>query len=111
MNDVSVEELQRQATRFEEETSKLARYLDELTTDGAGFLYDLKMTVGAESDLGVTISALGGAVRNASANAVNSLNQAKEIIVQKCTEISNVLEEATNAYQQQVNEIAKIKFY
>ena len=91
MQGTTVEELLRQARRFEEETNNLKQFLDELTTDGAGLLYDLKMAVGAETDLGHAISSIGGVVRQAATSAVNALIY------------SNDIKEATSLYLEACN--------
>ncbi len=81
-----VEALETTAERFDQEINNLKKNLETLTTDGSGLLYDLKQTVGPDSDLGATISAVGGSVMSAQNQAINSLTQIKTIIDTKIAE-------------------------
>ena len=100
--NTGIEELERQAMRFQDEIDNLARYLDELTTDGAGYLYDLKQVVGPDSDLGYAISSLGGAVRSAADSAVTRLRETVDIINTKCAEHKQA-QQATESQYSDIN--------
>ena len=110
MEQTYVEELLRQVSRFAEEKADLSRYLDELTTDGAGLLYELKLAVGADSDLGQTIASLGGAVRRAANNGIHSLDNAYEIMAKQCEQLSSMLNQINMDYSQYVQTINAITF-
>lgn len=110
MQGTTVEELLRQARRFEEETGNLKQFLDELTTDGAGLLYDLKMAVGAETDLGHAISSIGGVVRQAATSAINALTETHTIIDQKATETSQTQAQTSADFTNLTTQIGTITF-
>lgn len=108
MPQSEIVELDRMATRLSEETAKLKQYLKDLTTDGSGYLYDLKMAVGSDSELGFAISRLGGSVMQASEKAVNSFEELYKIMQEHISTTNVVQEEADSSYgtlSQQFDEI------
>lgn len=98
MPQSEIVELDRMATRLNEETEKLKQYLKELTSDGSGYLYDLKMAVGSDTELGFAISRLGGSVMQASEKAVKSFEELYEIMKEHISATNIVQDEADSSY-------------
>lgn len=105
-----IEAMEIMLSRFLEERNHLKKVLDALTTDGDGVLYRLKQAVGADSQLGATISNVGGAVMSARTNAIVALDQIAEIIKQKIAEAKSYNAEAEAGLTQINTKINNITF-
>lgn len=106
----NVEQLQVLTERFEQEKDNLRIALDELTTNGAGILYEIKMIVGADTDLGQAISRCGTSVRNAATNAIKYLTEAHDKMDSYIVQYKHVNQEAVERYRQASAAIQTIDF-
>lgn len=70
-----IKELQRIRDRIKTEKESLKTTLDALTTNGQGILYDIKIAVGADSELGTAVGNLGGKVLQASDMVMKDLDE------------------------------------
>lgn len=107
---VNTEQFEILVGRFEQEKDNLRVLLDELTTDGAGILYDIKMLVGSDTDLGQAISRCGTSVRGAAVHAVRYLNEAHGKMEDSIVRYKQINQEAVAQYKAAAASIQTIDF-
>jgi len=90
MNEQTIVSLKEVSISLQELMDDFKSCLDELTTDGAGLLYDLKRVVGADTQLGAAISDVGSSIMQAKRNAFNAFQLLKDEIDLTVTNAENI---------------------
>lgn len=105
-----IEDLEILASRFEQEKESLRCTLNELAGDGSGILYEIKMLIGMETDLGAAIGRCENSISNASVYAINHLTDVYERMTDSITKYKEVNEEAINSFKAATERIQVIDF-
>lgn len=101
MDQTWIENMQILKSRLDTEMNDLKSYLNDLTQDGSGVLFDIKNIVGSDSEIGSNINNIGGVVMEAKQKLFVSLQKISDLIAEKISDAQQYNEESI-ANQQKV---------
>ncbi len=96
--------------RFNEEKINMKSYMDELTTNGAGLLYELRNIISDDTELAQSINKIGTSVMAAKENAFSSLDQISEVLNEKIENAQIEAQKANTEYSEQNSQVSSVNF-
>ena len=99
MDQTWIENMQVLKSRLDAEMNDLKSYLDDLTQDGSGVLYDMRTVVGDSGEIGSSLGQIGGVVMDAKQKLFVSLQKISDLIAQKIADAQQYNEESISNQQ------------